>query len=150
MARDYDERVLIGRDTTDYGNTLAHVAANRGDPELFKVSELAAISNLFFLWVTPHWGISDSMLILRIYNPQCMCRRVTVVVLSVCLSACYHASCYLPHLYNMSKIQCHRALGDIFKVSTVWLSLKTLCSTVLASFAGHHHLPHSLTSSLWT
>ena len=31
-------------------------------------------------------------------NPQRMRRKVTVVILSVCLSVCYHASCYIPHL----------------------------------------------------
>lgn len=38
VARNYDERILIGGDATDCRNTLAHVAAYRGDPELFKVS----------------------------------------------------------------------------------------------------------------
>ena len=40
MARHYDERILICGDADDGGNTLAHVAAYKGDPELFKVLSL--------------------------------------------------------------------------------------------------------------
>ena len=72
-------------------------------------------------------------------NPRCMRCRVMVVVLSVSVTATY--------LVYTSKIQCHRALRSVFKVSTVWLLLKMLCSTVLAD---NHHLRCSLMSSQWT
>jgi hypothetical protein len=37
-----------------------------------------------------------------------------------------------------------------FKVFVVWLSLKTLCSRVLASFTGHRRLSCFLASFRWT
>ena len=41
-------------------------------------------------------------------NPLCMCHRVTVlslcVYLSVCLSVCYHTSCYVIHFQAENKV----------------------------------------------
>ena len=39
-----------------------------------------------------------------IINPRRMRRRVTVVVLCVCLSVCNRASCYIPHLYVENQV----------------------------------------------
>ena len=57
-----------------------------------------------------------------------MCRRVTVVVLCVCvcLSLPTLAATYLVY---MAQVRFHRG---VFKVLIVWLSLKMLCSKVLA------------------
>ena len=44
----------------------------------------------------------------------------------------------------------YKVLYGGFNVFTVWLSLKTLRSRVLASFAGHCRLPRSLVSFWWT
>ena len=79
-----------------------------------------------------------------VINPRRMCRRVTVVVLSVCLSITTKSAA---HLVYALKSRCHRVLFGVFKVFVVWLSLKTLCSKVLASFANRHCLPHFLTKS---
>ena len=59
-----------------------------------------------------------------------VCARGMVVVLSVCLSVCYHASCYIPCF--MSQIKCHRVLHGVFDRCIVWILLKTLRSKVLA------------------
>ena len=46
----------------------------------------------------------------------------------------------------MSQRKFYRVLYGVFNVFTVWLSLKTLRSRVLAPFAGHRYLPRSLAS----
>ena len=78
-----------------------------------------------------------------------MRRRVTEVVLCVCicLSVTTLATTYLVYT---SKVQCCRVLYGVFKVFVVRLSLKTLRSKVLASFADHDCLSHFLMSSPWT
>ena len=58
------------------------------------------------------------------------------------LSVCYHESCFIPRLYVERKV----SQG----VLVVWFTLKTICSTVLTSFADHSYLPCSLKSSRWT
>ena len=73
--------------------------------------------------------------------------RVTVVVPCVHLFVTMMATTYL--LYTL-KIRCHRVLYGVFKVFFVWLSLKPLCSKVLASFADHDRLSRFLMNSLWT
>ena len=76
-----------------------------------------------------------------------MRRRVTVVVLcvcvcvSVCLSVTTKSAAYLVF---MSQTKFYRVVYGVFNVLTVWLSLKTLRSRVMASFAGHRFLPRSL------
>ena len=76
-----------------------------------------------------------------------MRRRVTVVVLcvcvcvSVCLSVTTKSAAYLVFT---SQTKFYRVLYGVINVFTVWLSLKTLHSIVLASFAGHRCLPRSL------
>ena len=85
------------------------------------------------------------MLILCIINPRRMRRRVTVVVMYTVIT--FNAKLASTYLVYTSKIQCHRVLRGVFKVFTVCVSLKTLCSTVLVSFAD---FPRSLTSSRWT
>ena len=81
-------------------------------------------------------------------NSRCMHHGVTVVVLSVyvsvCLSVTIKSAAYLVYT---SKTRCRRVLYGVFKVFVVWLSLKTLRSKVLASFADCHCLPHFLMSS---
>jgi hypothetical protein len=63
-----------------------------------------------------------------------MRRKVTVVVLCVCLSVTTKSCTYLVYTWET---RCHRVLYGVFKVFVVWLSLKTLRSRVMASFAGH-------------
>jgi hypothetical protein len=63
-------------------------------------------------------------------NPRRMRRRVTVVVLPVCLSVTMKSAAYL---ISTSKTKFRRVLYDVFKVFVVWLSLKTLYSRVLTS-----------------
>ena len=66
-----------------------------------------------------------------IVNPQCMRRRVTVVVLCVCrcLSVTKLAAAYI---VCESKMWCYKVP---YGVPIVWISLKTLCLPVLALFA---------------
>ena len=75
---------------------------------------------------------------------NCMHRRVTVVM---CLSVTTLAATYLVYT---SQVWFRRVLYGVFKVLVVWLSLKTLRSRVLASFADHRRLPRSSTTSRWT
>ena len=75
------------------------------------------------------------------YSSRSVCVYMCVCV-CVCVSVCYHANCYIPRLYIESKV-----LYDVFKVFVVRISLKTLRSKVLVSFADHHCLPRSLTGS---
>ena len=78
--------------------------------------------------------------------------RVTVVVLcvSVCVCVCVSVAA-LPatYLVSMSQTRCCKVAYRILIISIVWIYLKTLRSRVLASFAGRHHLPRSLTSFRW-
>ena len=79
----------------------------------------------------------------------CAVGVITIVVLSlyVCVSVTTKSAAYLIY---MSKTRYHRVLYGIFKVFVMWLSLKTLCLKVQASFADCHYLPRFLTSSQWT
>ena len=81
-----------------------------------------------------------------IQNQRTCTGRVTVVVLSVCLSVATKSAAYLVY----TKTRCHRDFLRRFKVFVVWFSLKTLHSKVLASFADCHCFPRFLTSSRWT
>ena len=61
-------------------------------------------------------------------NPRRMHRRVTVVVLCVCLLPRYYLICE-------SKVRCYKVPYGLPKAWFVWISPKTLHSPVLASFA---------------
>ena len=60
------------------------------------------------------------------------CARGMVVVLCICLFVTMLAATYLVYTCR-SKTRCRRVLYGIFKIFTVWLSLKTLRSRVLVS-----------------
>ena len=81
----------------------------------------------------------------RPFNPRRMRRRVTVVVLCVRVSVCYQASCYIPCLRVQSA-----ALKVPYGVPNAWISPKTLCSPVLASFADSKLLDFSRASDSMT
>ena len=66
-----------------------------------------------------------------VFHHQCMCHRITVVILCICLSVTTKSI----YLIYTSKVRCHRVLYGVVKILVVWFSLKTLCSKVLASFA---------------
>ena len=53
------------------------------------------------------------------------------------------------YLVYMSNVRCHKVLYGVFKVYDMWLSLKTLHSKVLASFADHNCLSRFLMTSQW-
>ena len=72
---------------------------------------------------------------------MCVCVCVCMCVLSVRLSVCYHKISCLPCFYVANKV-----LLWCFNIFTIWLSLKTLRSRVLTSFAGHRCFPRSLVS----
>ena len=78
-----------------------------------------------------------------------MRRRVTVVVLCVCVCVCLSVclsvttkSAAYPVFTSQTKL--YRVLYGVFNDFTVLLSLKTLRSSVMASFAGHRFLPRPL------
>ena len=71
--------------------------------------------------------------------------RGTVVVL--CLSVTVLAATYLVY---KSQVRHYKVPYGVSNVCIVWISLKTLCSPNLASFASNRvRLPRSLTSSWW-
>ena len=78
-----------------------------------------------------HGNISDAHIIILcvLINPRRMRRRVTVVILCVCVSVTMLAATYLVYT---SQVRFRRVLYGIFKVLVVWLSLKMLRSRVLA------------------
>ena len=83
-------------------------------------------------------------------NPRRMRRRVTVLILSVCLSVYL-----LPrNLLSTSFLRRKEGIIGFFMMFSRFLScgflLKTLPSRVLVSFAGHRRLPRSLASFQWT
>ena len=87
---------------------------------------------------------------MNIINPRRMRRRVTVVVLCVCVSVCQSVTTKsAAYLVSTSQTKFYGVLYGVFNVLTVWLSLKTLCSRVLAPFAGHRCLPCSLANFRW-
>ena len=61
----------------------------------------------------------------------------------VCLSVTMKSAAYL---IFKSQTKFYRILYGFFNIFTVWLSLKTLRSRVLAPFGGHRRLPRSLVS----
>ena len=77
-------------------------------------------------------------------NPRRMRHRVIVVSLSVCLSVCLSVT-MLAATYLACKV-----LYGVLQICNVWISLKTFRSKVMALFAYHRCLPHSLKSSRWT
>ena len=70
-----------------------------------------------------------------IINPRRMRRRVTVVVLCVCLSVCLSVNS-LTATYLVCELQgrCYMILHGVSNACIVWISLKMLCSPVLAAF----------------
>jgi hypothetical protein len=82
---------------------------------------------------------------------ECYNHGRTVVVHSVCLSVCVSVTTRsAAYFIFMSKTKFCRGLYDVLKVFIMWLSVKTLHSRVLASFAGHRRLPRSLAKFRWT
>ena len=72
-------------------------------------------------------------------NPRCMHHRVTVIM---CVSVCYHESCYIPRSYVEGMVSGHMGFFMVF-CGLVWCHVdlaETLCSKVLVSFADHHCL----------
>ena len=65
----------------------------------------------------------------------------------VCLSVTTKSAAYLNF---MSQTKLYRVLYGVFNVFTVWLSLKTLRSRILAPFGGHVLPPSSLPDELST
>ena len=68
-------------------------------------------------------------------NPRRMHRRVTVVVMCVCLSVTTPAATYL---ICMSKARHHRVPCRLLKIHIMWISLKMFCSGDTACFAYHN------------
>ena len=68
------------------------------------------------------------------------CARVTVVVLGVCLSVNSPTATYM-YLICESQAQRYKILYGISNAHIVWISLKTLCSPVLATLALDCYLP---------
>ena len=65
-----------------------------------------------------------------------MRRRVTIVVLCVCVSVCLSVnSLTASYFVCKSQAECYMILYSVSNACIVWISLKTLCSPVLAAFA---------------
>ena len=75
------------------------------------------------------------------------CVRVTVVIVCVCVCVTELAATYF--VYTL-KVWCHQAFYAALHVCIVWISLKSLCSKVLARFTNHLCLLHFLVNSRWT
>ena len=69
-----------------------------------------------------------------------MCVCACVFCQYVCLSVTTKSAAYLVFMSQT------KFYYGVFNVFTIWLSLKTLRSRVLTSFAGHHCFPRSLVS----
>ena len=83
------------------------------------------------------------------YGSQFVCVQGYILcTLGVCVSV-YLSVTTLTATYNIlkSKVRYHGVLHDVLNICNVWLSLKPLCSKVMASFTCHACLPCSLTSS---
>ena len=65
------------------------------------------------------------------------------------LSVCYHASCYIPRFSFASPIDSVIRFLMAFQTRFVWISPKTLCSPVLASFADSKLLDVSRLAIAW-
>ena len=77
--------------------------------------------------------------------------RVTVVSLSVCVSICLSVTVLTAtYLICKAKVRYHRVLYGVLQICNVWTLLKKLRSKVMALFAYHCCLPHSLKRSRWT
>ena len=84
-------------------------------------------------------------------NPRHMCRKVVVVILSMCVSVCLLPRWNLLHTSFVRRKQGVIGFFTVFsRFFVVWLLLKMLRSKVLASFADRHCLSRFLMSSRWT
>ena len=63
---------------------------------------------------------------------QCNGGACARVMVSFCVSVCYHTSCYIPRSYVA---RCHQASRGDFNKLIGWIFLKLLCSIVVAIFA---------------
>ena len=86
-----------------------------------------------------------------IINPRRMRRRVTVVAVCVCVCVCLSVTkLTATYLVCKSKVQDYKVLYGVPKAWFVWISPKTLCSPVLASFANSKLLDFSRVSDSMT
>ena len=85
----------------------------------------------------------------HIINPRCMREGYgsCSVCLSVYLSVTKLAATYLDYTL---KFRCHQAFCADLNICIMWISLKTLCSKVLARFADHLCLLSFWMNSQWT
>ena len=65
----------------------------------------------------------------------------------VCPSITRKSAAYLRFMWQT---KFYTIFNGVFNILTAWVSLKMLCSRVLASFAGNCRLPRSLASFRWT
>ena len=100
-------------------------------------------------WKTIQWGYTHSLTLLNyeLINPRRMHRRVTVVVLCVCLSV---TKLTVTYLICESKVQCYKVPYGVPNAWFVWISPKMLYSPILASFADSKLLDFSPASSSMT
>ena len=111
-------------------------------------------TNLIFCFTSRKVRKSDSV---GVYLTLGVCAaRVTVVSLTVCVCVCTVSVCLsvttltATYLVCKTKVRYHRVLYGVLQTCNVWISLKMLRSKVMALFAYHRCLPHSLKSSRWT
>ena len=80
-----------------------------------------------------------------VINPQRMrSKGYSSQFVCVCVSVTTLTATYLVY---KAKVRYHRVLYGVLQICNVWISLKTLCSKVMALFAYHRC---SLKSSRWT
>ena len=77
-------------------------------------------------------------------NPRCMHEGYDSCAVCLCVSVTALAGTYLVY---KSKVRCYKVPYGVSNLCIVWISLKTLCSPVLASFAYNRCPPRSLRSS---
>ena len=112
--------------------------------EIMYISDLLYMLSYVYVYYVAETIHINGVLII---NPRRMRRRDNYGSCFVCVyvCVCYHEICslYVKNKVSWGSLRC-------FQGFVVWPSLKTLCSTVLASFLDCHCLPRFLTSSRWT
>ena len=85
------------------------------------------------------------------FNPWRMCEGYgSHCVVCVCVCVTTLAATYIMYLIYKSQVRYYKVPNGVSNVCIVWISLKMLCSPVLASFAYKRCLPCFLMRPQWT
>ena len=127
-------RLLLNFNFSQLGNTPLHQAVICGNSEMVK--QLLLYKANVDIKNNVSSVISVCINFGQRINPRHMCEGYCSHSVCELVCVCPLPPCYIPVLYVENKVPLgFRGLS--FKIRIVWISLKTLCSKVLTTFAHH-------------